>query len=45
MPQLAVKLLLRFVAHATGVEQDQMGVLEILGQLVVGLLEQARDAF
>src|SRR2546427_5465608 len=45
MPQLAVKLLLSFVAHATSVEQDQIGVLKILGQLVVGLLKQANDAF
>src|SRR5919199_5440546 len=45
MSQLTVKFLLGFVAYATGVEQDQMGLLKLLGQLVVGLLEQARDAF
>src|SRR5215471_1037280 len=45
MSQLTVKLLLRFVAHTTGVEQDQMGALKLLGQLIVGLLEQANDAF
>src|SRR5919204_1404825 len=45
MAQLAVKFLLGFVAHATGVEQDQMGLRNVLGQLVVSLLEQAHDAF
>src|SRR5215471_5143534 len=45
MPQLTVKFLLRFVAHATGVEQDQMGAVKLLGQLVVGLLEQTGNAF
>src|SRR5215472_3813757 len=44
MPQLTVKFLFSFVAYATGVEQDQVGALKLLGQLVVGLLEQASDA-
>src|SRR5215471_13259864 len=45
MPQLTVKFLFGFIAHATGVEQDQMGALQLFGQLVVGLLEQTGDAF
>src|SRR6266498_2488944 len=44
MPQLTVKLLLGLIAHTAGVEQHQMGLLDMLGQLVVGLLEQASNA-
>src|SRR5919197_2064586 len=44
MPQLAVKLLLGLIAYAAGVEQHQMGLRQILGQLIVRLLEEAGDA-
>src|SRR5919197_1306697 len=44
MPHLAVKFLLGLLAYAAGVEQHQMGLRQILGQLVVRLLEQAGDA-
>src|SRR5438445_9897990 len=44
MPQLAIKLLLGLLAYAAGIEQYQMGLRHILGQLVVRLLQQANDA-
>src|SRR5712691_11013789 len=44
MPQLTVKFLLGLIAYAAGVEQYQMGLRDILGQLIVCLLEQASDA-
>src|SRR4029434_1566552 len=44
MPQLTVKLLLGLLAYAAGIEQHQMGLRHILGQLIVRLLEQASDA-
>src|SRR5262245_20017614 len=44
MPQLAVKLLLGLIAYAAGVEQYQMRLRDILGQLIVRLLKQASDA-
>src|SRR5215475_12495183 len=44
MSQLTVKLLLGLIAYAAGVEQHQMRLRDILGQLIVRLLEQASDA-
>src|SRR5262247_637739 len=44
MSQLTVKLLLGLIAYAAGVEQYQMRLRDILGQLIVRLLEQASDA-
>src|SRR6266571_2278451 len=44
MPQLAIKLLLGLLAYAAGIEQYQMGLRQILGQLVIRLLQQADDA-
>src|SRR6266446_3079923 len=43
MPQLTIKLLLGLIAHTASVEQYQMGLLDMLGQLVIGLLEQASN--
>src|SRR5215510_7918627 len=44
MPQLTVKLLLGLLAYAAGIEQHQMGLRQILSQLIIRLLEQASDA-
>src|SRR4029453_13108068 len=37
-------LLLGLIAYAAGIEQHQMRLCDILGQLIVRLLEQASDA-
>src|SRR5258705_6560731 len=44
MPQFTIKLLLGLIAHTTGVEQYQMGLLDLLGQLIIGLQQQASNA-
>src|SRR5262245_65740696 len=43
MPQLAVELLLGLITDTASVEQHEMGLRQLLGQLIVRLLEQASD--